>query len=172
MFDLINGLPMHPLVVHAAVVLIPLAVLGTFAVLLVPGWRRYLPAVAAVATLAALTLPVATQSGEAFEERVGDPGVHRALGDQLLWIGIAFAAVLWLLVLLDRRRTGTADGADGADGGRTRGSAATRVVAVLSVVLALVAGVQVYRVGDSGARAAWGGKVGSSAVEHGDGDGG
>jgi uncharacterized membrane protein len=168
MFDLINGLPLHPLVVHAAVVLIPLAVLGTLAVLLVPRWRRYLPVVAAVATLAALTLPVATQSGEAFEERVGDPGVHRALGDQLLWIGIAFAAVLWLLVLLDRRRTGAADD---ADGGRPRGRAATRAVAVLSVVLALAAGVLVYRVGDSGARAAWGGKVGSSAVEHGDGDG-
>lgn len=29
MFDLFNGLPVHPLVVHAAVVLIPLTLLGT-----------------------------------------------------------------------------------------------------------------------------------------------
>ncbi len=32
MFDTVNGLPVHPLVVHAVVVLLPLALLGTIAV--------------------------------------------------------------------------------------------------------------------------------------------
>ena len=177
MFDLVNGLPLHPLVVHAVVVLIPLAVLGTLAAVLVPRWRRHLPVVAVVATLDALLLPVATQSGEALEERVGEPGVHAALGDQLLWIGVAFAAVLWVLVLLDRRherRHGVrpGPGAAGSGGARRRRGAASTVVATLAVVLALVTGVQVYRVGDSGARAAWGDRVGSTSVQpSGDDDG-
>lgn len=161
MFDLVGGLPLHPLVVHAVVVLLPLAALGTLATILVPRWRRFLPAVAVIATVAALALPVATRSGEALEERVGEPGVHAALGDQLQWLGLALAAVLWVLVLVDRRRRRSGEA-------RGRGVAAT-AVAVLSVVLALAAGVQVYRVGDTGARAVWADKVGSATVQD-DGD--
>jgi len=37
------------------------------------------------------------------------------------------------------------------------------VVAVIAVVVGLAAGIQVYRVGDSGARAAWGDAAGSVA---------
>lgn len=40
MFDLINGLPVHPLVVHAVVALLPLACLGTLAIAVRPVWRR------------------------------------------------------------------------------------------------------------------------------------
>ena len=40
-FDLINGLPVHPLVVHAVVVLVPLAALGTIAIALRPAWRPH-----------------------------------------------------------------------------------------------------------------------------------
>ncbi|GAA1646545.1 DUF2231 domain-containing protein [Georgenia ruanii] len=171
MFDLINGLPMHPLVVHAVVVLVPLTVLGTLAVVLVPRWRRYAPAVAVVGTVAAFFLPLATQSGEAFERRVGSPGVHARLGEQLLYIGLVLAVILWVLVLVERRhgrvallpgdrvtaRPGTPVGAGPGAQARRSGSALTTVVAALAVVVALVAGVQCFRVGESGARAAWGG---------------
>ena len=52
MFDLINGIPLHPLVVHAVVVLLPLAVLGTIAIALRPSWRvRYGPLVVAAAAV-------------------------------------------------------------------------------------------------------------------------
>ena len=37
MFDLINGLPVHTLVVHAVVVLVPLTALGTIALAVRPG---------------------------------------------------------------------------------------------------------------------------------------
>ena len=161
MFDLINGLPLHPLVVHAVVVLLPLAVLGTL-VAVVPRWRRFLPAVAVTATVAAILLPVSTQSGEALEERVGRPGEHAELGDQLVWIGIAFTVVLWVLVLLDRRRRAMA-----GPGAAARRDALTTVVAVVAVVMALVTGFQVYRVGDSGARAAWGERIGTASVQSG-----
>lgn len=74
MFDLINGILLHPLVVHAVVVLLPLATLGTLAIALRPRWRRpYGPFVVAAAVVATVLCPVATQSGEQLERRVGDP---------------------------------------------------------------------------------------------------
>ncbi|WP_447924527.1 DUF2231 domain-containing protein [Georgenia muralis] len=146
MLDLVDGLPLHPLVVHAVVVLLPLAVLGTLAVVAVPLLRPFTLLVALVATAAAVLLPVASESGEALEERVGEPGVHAELGEQLVVIGIALAVVLWLLTLLRRGDTGPL----------------TAVVAVLAVVTALLVGVQVYRVGESGARATWGDVAGTT----------
>lgn len=152
MFDLINGIPLHPLVVHAVVVLLPLAMLGTLAIAARPAWRRtYGPLVVAAALVATILCPVATSSGEALEKRVGDPGQHAALGETLVWFALALLVTSALLVYLDRRASST-----GAASGR-----APQVAAVLAVLVALAAGVQVYRIGDSGARAAWGDAVSS-----------
>jgi uncharacterized membrane protein len=162
MFDLINGLPVHPLVVHAVVVLLPLATVGTLAIALRPAWRRpYGLLVVACTAVATALIPVATSSGEALEERVGNPGEHAELGDQLIWFAIPMlllAAALWWL---DRRAAST----DGASAGRAAGVTTMRAVAALAVVAALATTVQVYRVGDSGARAAWGDQVSSSSSE-------
>jgi uncharacterized membrane protein len=156
MFDLVDGLPVHPLVVHAVVVLLPLAVLGTLAIAVKPTWRAtYGWLVVGIAAVATVLVPVATSSGEALEERVGDPGEHAELGDQLIWFAIALLLFSFLMVYLDRRR---------AAGKPAVGpSALPTVVTVLAVVAALATTVQVYRVGASGARAAWGDKVGSSS---------
>jgi len=121
--------------------------------------------VVVVTAAATVLLPVATSSGEALEERVGNPGEHAELGDQLIWFALPMLVLALVLVVLDRRgsRPASADG----DGRRTRGSAprgtALTVVAGLALVAALATSVQVYRVGDSGARAAWGDRVSSSA---------
>jgi uncharacterized membrane protein len=148
MFDLINGVPVHPLVVHAVVVLLPLAILGTVAIAVRPAWRRqYGHLVVAVAAAATILIPVATSSGEALEKHVGDPGRHARLGDQLIWFAVPLLLLDLVLVHLSRR-------------GHRRGNLLT-VLAALSVVAALAAGVQVYRVGDSGARAAWDDRVSS-----------
>ena len=155
MFDLVNGLPVHPLVVHGVVVLLPLAVLGTIAIAVRPAWRlTHGPLVVACAAVATALLPVATSSGEALERHVGDPGDHAELGDQLIWFAVPLLVLVLALVLLERRR---------AAGRPAIGpSSLTVVVAGLAVVAAVVTGVQVYRVGDSGARAAWGDQVASS----------
>ena len=195
MFDLINGRPIHPLVVHAVVVLLPIACLGTIAIVLRPAWRgRYGVLVVACAAAATVLMPVATSSGEALEERVGSPGEHAELGDQLIWFTIPLLLLSLALVVLDRRQRAADQGTvDRSVGSRSRGadtveessvaghstagrstalataapaahtpSVATRVVAALALVAALAATVQVYRVGDSGARAAWGDRVQSS----------
>jgi uncharacterized membrane protein len=156
MFDLVNGLPVHPLVVHGVVVLLPLAVLGTIAIAVRPAWRlTYGPLVVVCAGVATAMLPVATSSGEALERHVGDPGEHAALGDQLIWFAIPLLVLALALVVLERRK---------AAGKPAIGpSVLPMAVAGLAVVAALATGVQVYRVGDSGARAAWGDQVGSSS---------
>ncbi|MFY0407759.1 DUF2231 domain-containing protein [Solicola sp. PLA-1-18] len=143
MFDSFNGLPLHPLVVHAVVVLLPLTIIGAVVVALRPAWRQtYGWLVVALGVVGTALIPVATSSGEALEKRVGDPGEHAELGDQLLWFALPMVVLLVVMLLLDRA-------------GSAR-KAITTGVAVLAVVASVAAGVQVYRVGDSGARAAWG----------------
>jgi hypothetical protein len=157
-FDLVNGLPVHALVVHAVVVLLPLACIGTIAIAVRPSWRhRYGVLVVACAAVATALIPVATSSGEALESRVGNPGEHAELGDQLIWFAIPLLALSLALVWLDRRHRAS----ESTDVDRKR-SGVTRLVAVLALVAALATSVQVYRVGDSGARAAWGDRVQSS----------
>jgi hypothetical protein len=151
MFNLINGLPVHPLVVHAVVVLLPLTILGTIALVVRPRWRHhYGPLLVAASVASTLLIPVATSSGESLEQHVGDPGKHAQLGDQLIWFALPLLVLDIALVWLDRR------GKVGANPMRTIGA--------LAIVAALAAGVQVYRVGDSGARAAWGDQVSSPAA--------
>ena len=153
MFDLINGVPLHPLVVHAVVVLLPLAALGTVAIVVRPAWRhRYGVLVAAAAALATVLIPVATSSGEALEHRVGSPGAHAEMGDTLIWFALPLLVFLVALVVLERRRTASS-------------VSTMRVVSTLALVAALATTVQVVRVGDSGARAAWQDKVTSSSGE-------
>jgi uncharacterized membrane protein len=148
MFDLINGIPLHPLVVHAVVVLLPLAVLGTIAIVARRAWRlTYGPLVVGAALLSVALIPVATSSGESLERRVGDPGQHAQLGDQLIWFAIPLLVLSAAVVYLERRRH---------HGRPVVPTAALHVVAGLAVVAALASAVQVYRVGDSGAKAAWG----------------
>ncbi|MEJ7706922.1 MAG: hypothetical protein WKF82_06310 [Nocardioidaceae bacterium] len=62
MFDEINGLPVHPLAVHAAVVMVPLALLGVRFVVPPLRERSRVP-LAIVAPLAAVSAFVAKQSG-------------------------------------------------------------------------------------------------------------
>ena len=99
-------------------------------------------------------MPVATSSGEQLERRVGDPGRHADLGGQLIWFVIPLLILVVAMVFLARRSP-----TDDDDSSRR----IVHLVAGLSVVAALATGVQVYRIGDSGAEAAWGG-VGHTQV--------
>ncbi len=153
MFDLVNGLPVHVLVVHAVVVLLPLGAVGAIALAVRRSWvRPYGLLVLADLALATVLLPVATSSGEALEERVGSPGEHAELGDALIWFTIPALVLVAALVWFDRRRT------------QEPSFTAVRAVSALTVVAALAMTVQVIRVGDSGARAAWDDKVANTVA--------
>lgn len=170
MFDQIQSLPLHPLAVHAAVVLVPLAALLAllFVVPRTRAWAR-LP-MALVSVAAAVAVYVAKLSGLSLEQTLRRLGggrawdtspigelvkIHQHRANTLLVMMIVFAAVTvaaYLLSLRPRLFTGIV----------------RAVVCVVLVVGAVVVGVQVYRVGDAGSRAVWNpdGNVnyGSSAV--------
>jgi hypothetical protein len=143
----VNGLPLHPLIVHAVVVLLPLAALGVAGLALWPRLRsRFWPVVLGVTVLATAAIPLATSTGEGLAHRIGEPRVHAELGDTLIWFAVPLLAVAVGLVWLHRRSIA------GAPPNRVGRGA----VAVVAVVVALANLVQVYRVGESGARAVWG----------------
>lgn len=163
MFDLIDGIPVHPLVVHAIVVLLPLATLGTVAIAVRPRWRvTYGPLVVGSALVATILCPVATSSGEELEERVGEPEEHAELGESLVWFAVALVVLSAALVYL-QHRTDRAAAADAS--AATSTSTLLTVVAVLAVVAGLATTVQVYRVGHSGAQASWEDAVSSPTGE-------
>lgn len=107
MLDTFNGLPLHPLIVHAVVVLLPLAALGVIAVTIRPArLARYGRLVVAVTAAAVLAIPLATSSGERLAARVGEPGVHAELGDTLIWFAVPLLAAAVTLTWLDRHAAG------------------------------------------------------------------
>jgi len=151
--DTINGLPLHPLIVHAVVVLLPLAALGVIAVAIRPAWRdKYAGVVAIVALVATLSIPLATESGESLERQVGDPGVHAELGDTLIWFALPLLLIAAGLYWSSRRARSPQNAGATPPVGGTAGAV---TLAALGIVVALANIVQVYRIGDSGAKAVW-----------------
>jgi hypothetical protein len=142
-FDTIAGLPIHPLAVHAVVVLLPLMAIATVAVAVRPAWRGYAlwVLVGNVAVLVAAF--VARQSGEALYERIGTLGAN-PLADTHVGYGkvmplfalflVAAAAVVHLV--------------------RDRPKLAP-VGIVVAVVAALLGIGWTVVTGDTGARAVW-----------------
>jgi hypothetical protein len=85
----VGELPIHPLVVHFAVVLFPLALLGLIAVVALPKLRRrhILKAITAVA-LSTPFIFLAQQSGGALSEVLYEPQPHAEYGELLMPIAL------------------------------------------------------------------------------------
>jgi uncharacterized membrane protein len=159
----IDGLPLHPLVVHATVVLVPLAVLGALAVVLLPAARRRYGSLVVVTAVAATVCTVlAEQSGEALEHTMPrNPAIeaHAAAGDYLkLWMAPLMIAIA-VFVLMHRRADRVArmeqSGTTAALALAGRQRVLAIAVAVVTVVLALGTAAVVFQTGDLGARAVW-----------------
>jgi hypothetical protein len=151
----IDGLPLHPLVVHAAVILAPTAALAAL-LYVVPTWRRVLRHVTVVlALVAAVAVEVAYLSGRDFVEQV--PALeqavteHAEIGRQLVWAVWVFAGIAlaswWVLAVTGARGVG------GASAGRFLAPA----LLVLQPLAALVVLWLAFRAGHTGATAVWGG---------------
>lgn len=145
-----QGLPVHVLLVHAVVVLVPVAATAVVASAWVPAVRRRLGiATLGLAVLSLVLTPLTAEAGQWLQQRrpatrlVAD---HVALGERLwLWVvGLVVAAVLVHVL-------GTwADNRSDPPGPGTRAT-----VAVLATVLAVAAAVQTVRTGESGSRSVW-----------------
>ena len=99
LFDTVAGLPLHPLIVHFAVVLLPLAVIGVLAAIWMPRTgKRYLSLSGIGVLLGTLATFIAKESGEALAERVGLPQRHSDLGTYLFISALIFLLVTSLLI--------------------------------------------------------------------------
>lgn len=146
--DEVLGLPAHPLLVHAPLVLIPLVLVAAVALTVRPAWReRGAVPFAAFAVLVGGLAVLAAGSGEPLEHRVAATSLvhdHAELGEQLRTIAllVAGAAVAWAVALRGRARMRWAP----------RLLAPLLALVVLSASLATVWDV---RTGHAGAKAAW-----------------
>lgn len=156
MFEQFQGLPLHALVVHAAVVLVPLLVMAGLAYAFVPRWRSrvgWLALVLAVAAPAAAL--VAKLSGTELHETLiaknyppqilDQVASHQGYGDLTFWFTLVLGLFTAALVVVTSRQPQT-------------GVLPSWVRLVLTagvVVFGVLAGVYVYLTGESGAEAVW-----------------
>ncbi|WP_256253954.1 DUF2231 domain-containing protein [Streptomyces albidoflavus] len=164
---LINGIPAHPLLAHAVVVLVPLAALCLVACAAWPSVLRRFGVVLPLMALVVLVLvPLTTNAGEWLEERVRESSLleeHAELGEGMLPWAVGLLAASVLVWLLHRKPPHPVPQRDGKDvTARTR-TWPRWVALFLSVVVAAGAVVQVYRIGDSGARSVWRGAFSATA---------
>jgi hypothetical protein len=163
----INGLPAHALLVHVVVVMVPLAALALAVSAVWPAARDRLGGITPLlAAVALISVPMTTSAGEWLEHRTTMTplaSAHAELGDTLLpWV--VGLAVLSLLVWgVGRWKKQSAIPAIENDLPPARAPKARRAVTVVLAVLALAVSAgsvnQLYRIGDSGARAVWTGTV-------------
>ena len=165
MLDRISGLPAHPLIVHGAVVFVPLLALGAILYAVLPMLRGHLRwPVGLLGVVAPLAIVAARFSGVSFKKNknVQSPQlqalikVHESYGTKAMWFTIALGVVVLVFVYLigARRAPGASDGGAAA---ATRPLVLQLAFGVVAVVLAGVVAYYVYKVGDSGAHMAWGG---------------
>ena len=151
----LNGVPLHPLVVHAVVVLGPLAAHAGLAYAFVPKWRWLLrwPLVV-LAVVTAVASLVAVQAGEALLDLRPElePLVkeHEERGELLRNVALGYAVVslvaAWAL-------GGVSALASGKGARETRFGIPVMAVLAVGAVALLV---MLFLAGDSGARAVWG----------------
>lgn len=146
----INGLPLHVLVIHAAVALGPLAGLAGLVYAAFPTWRGYVrwPLVVLAASTA-VVMWVAVLSGQNFFDSdrfatVPDPlkakiELHKERGELLRWFASGFAVVAFAAAWWHLRK-----GAVGV------------LLNVALAGLAVLTAVWTVLTGDAGAQAVWG----------------
>lgn len=150
----IAGLPAHVLLVHAIVVLAPLtAALEMLCGVWAAARRRLVWLVLALAVVTTGLTPLTTEAGEWLLSRRPSPSeallTHVDRGQWMIYFSAALLVVALALVVLNWLEGRT-------DEGRTGARAA---VAILALAVGVAVTVGVVRIGDSGARAVWGGTV-------------
>jgi hypothetical protein len=151
------GLPLHALVLHATVVLVPLTVLLALVFALLPNWRWLTRWPAAAASVVCVGLGfLTTSSGDALlharpylEPLVAE---HRQYGTWLSWSLVPFAVVT---VVAAWSLPGSTALASGRGAQRSRIPGTDALLATLVVVAAAVVLVLVVLTGHSGATAVW-----------------
>lgn len=170
MFEEFGGIPMHPLLVHAAVVFIPLLGLAAVGYAFVPLIRPHLRWVlAALAVIAPGAAGISKLSGDAFFDRGIARGQitegfipvieeHQSFGNMTFWWTLALGiATLALVLAVAPRVAATATAVTTGPAWRTN-PILKWVLAAVVTVLTGVSFYYVFKTGDSGAKAVWDGR--------------
>jgi len=157
----IFGLPAHPLLVHAPVILIPLCAIGAIWIAVSPTWRHRIGWIVVVLAGGAVgASQLAAGSGEALQDAMDKDTAlverHAELGETFVWFAFAFFLAVLALMVWDtmQRRKASAAGEEPDLRGLGRSGTAI-VLGILVVVTALGATFRVYQVGHSGAESVW-----------------
>jgi ABC-type branched-subunit amino acid transport system permease subunit len=152
-----NGLPAHVLLVHFIVVLAPLtAVLAIVCAVWAAARQRLVWLVLVLAAVTVVLTPLTTDAGEWLEKRLGRSALlhaHTELGDTMIYFSVALlvAAVLLIVVHLREHR------------GRSMNAIALWSIAAVVIIASVATTIQVYRIGDSGAKVTWDDRAGVAA---------
>jgi hypothetical protein len=145
-FGMLAGLPLHPLLVHSAVVLVPLVAIGALVMSYLPSFsRRHGKLILILAVIAQVSVFLAKISGEAFAE-ILDKNVekHAELGEITPLVTIPMVALIYLRWRMDRA-------------GSSLGNVLIRRLTSVALVIASLASlVMIFLVGHSGASSVWG----------------
>lgn len=161
MFERFGDLPLHVLVIHGAVVLLPLSALAAIAFAVLPKWRWLLRWPVLLLGLASFAVAyVAKESGQAFVAAVPDLAQlvkkHQDHGELLFWFALSFAGACVIAAVILPGPSALASGR----GARTGGNQILNgLVSVALIGISLVLVWQTYRTGDSGAKAVWDGQL-------------
>jgi hypothetical protein len=145
-FDLIAGLPLHPLASHAPLVLVPLVAFAALAMSYWPSFsRRYGLPVLVLAVIAQLSLFVSKASGQALLERLNrEIEEHQSYGEIAPFTFIPLLILLFIRYRMDK--TGAGIGSP----------VVRRLVSILLALSAILALVYIFLTGHSGAESVWG----------------
>ena len=161
MFERFGDLPLHVLVIHVTVLVLPVGALTAIVFALVPKWRWLLRWPTLLLGLGSLVCAfVAKESGEAFVKAVPqlDPlvKVHQDRGDLLFIFCIVFAVAAVAAFLLLGGPTALASGKGAKE---TKSRPLELVVSAAVLVIGVVVIYQTIRTGDAGAKAVWTGQL-------------
>ncbi|MEO6997689.1 MAG: DUF2231 domain-containing protein [Terracoccus sp.] len=187
MFDFVFGLPMHALVIHAVVVLVPLSALCTIAYVARPSWRWVLrwPTLAG-ALVSGISAFVAAESGERLLLRVSTTrasttnfellSTHTTWGDRAKVVCLGFMVLAVAATYLmppptaesrpygPRRSSGSTSGSRSGHGADAKGWRAVAHQPAVQTTLGVVVGVVsiaaltvVVIAGHAGAQVVWAG---------------
>ena len=168
-FEEILGIPAHPLLVHAAVVFVPLQIVAALAYALVPFVRRYIAwFVAGIAVIAPITVFTAKLSGDAFrarkirigaasDELLASIDQHSSFGLRTLYASLVLSVLMLLMLFVQTRSLRGVDSAVEAETSTpAKGSMALGIILTVAVLGAgATAGYFVFKTGDSGAKMVW-----------------
>jgi hypothetical protein len=157
MFERFGDLPLHVLVIHVTVLVLPVAALTAIVYALVPKWRWLLRWPTLLLGLGSLVCAfVAKQSGQAFVAAVPQlqplVKIHQQRGNLLFWFVLVFAVVAVAAFLL---LTGPSALANGKGAKATKSRPLELAMSVAIVVVGIVVIYQTIRTGDAGAKAVW-----------------